>query len=290
MIKKILLFLLLLFYLPNYAQSDCFQNAEGDYWPFHEQERKFHVSGSEFVISYSKDSLALNGKFYFQRTKQHKNGKIEHDYFRKSRGVVYQYNQTAKKETIVMPSNLKKGETWETLEGHFKYKIKSLKANLETPYCDFDQLLEIEVVDLNNKIKSQYFYKKGIGLVGKNVDQHPYSFIAPDEKVKQKEYTAIGCENIKDEVDQKKCTNSKIVEFLLSNLENPTPEVHGKVIYSISIDEKGKVDQVSVVGNTGASKKQVKSGLKTLKKLPQFIPAHSGEKPVRVILNLPLSF
>ena len=193
-------------------------------------------------------------------------------------------------ESIVFPSEIKKGKAWESSDKKWKYKIKSLSANLSTPYCEFENLLKMEVFNKEMNTTYQLFYKKGVGLVGTNMNEKPYSFIAPNGEVEEKDIIAIGCENIKNDRARKNCTNKKIIEFIQNHIKNPSPGIHGKVLYEITIDEKGKVANVTVKESNGVSNKQIKSGLKTLKKLPKFIPGYSGEKPVRVIYNLPIAF
>lgn len=150
--------------------------------------------------------------------------------------------------------------------------------------------MRIDVLNKEDKTNYQLYYKKGVGLIGSNINGKPYSFIAPNGKVEEKDFIAVGCEKIEDSKERKNCTNKKIIEFIKNNLKNPDPNIHGKILYRITIDKKGEVANVTVKESSGVSKKQIKSGLKTLKKLPKFIPGYSGENPVSIIFSLPLAF
>lgn len=279
-----------LFSLTVYSQSLCYENSEGEYWPFDLKERKFFVSNGEYTLQYSTDSLEINRQFYITRTKKFEDGKIVKDYFRNENGSIYHYNDKTNSESLILPSNLKKGEKWESADKKWEYKIKDLNATLNTPHCELSNLLEIENYNKESKTHYQSYYKKGIGFVGLNIDDKPYSFIEPNGKVEEKSFIAFGCENIEDDRQRKTCTNKIIIEFIQKNLKNPTTNTHGKVIYQITLDTEGKVAEVTIKESQGVSKKQVESGLITLKKLPQFIPGYSGQKPVRVIFSLPLAF
>lgn len=279
-----------LFSLTLYSQSLCYENSEGEYWPFDLKERKFYVSNGDYTLKYSTDSIEINRQFYVTRTKKSKDGKIVKDYFRNENGSIYHYNDKTNSESLILPSKIEKGEKWESADKKWEYKIKNLNATLNTPYCELNNLLEIENFNKDSKTRYQSFYKKGVGFVGLNIEDKPHSFIEPNGKVEEKSFTAIGCENVEDDTQRKTCTNKKIIEFIQSNLKNPTPDSHGKVVYQITLDTKGKVADVTIKESQGVSKKQIESGLKTLKNLPQFIPGYSGQKPVKVIFSLPLAF
>lgn len=276
--------------LTIYSQSLCYENSKGKYWPFNSEEKNIYSLNGEYSFKYIKDSVEINNQFYVTRIKKYNDGKIVKSYFRNENGSIYYYNEKTNSKSLILPSNIKKGEKWESADKKWEYKIKDLDATLETPYCELKNLLEIDNFNKETKKHYQSFYKKGVGFVGLNVENKPFSFIQPKDRIKQKDFIAIGCENIRDDKQRKTCTNKKIIEFIKSNLKNPTPESHGKVIYDIVIDTKGKVTNVKVKESEGVSKQQIKSGLKTLKKLPRFIPGYSGEKPVRVLLSIPLNF
>jgi len=276
--------------LTLYSQSICYENSEGEYWPFDSKEKHIISSKGKYLLKYIKDSVEFDNQYYVTRIKKDKDGKIVKSYFRNENGSVYYYNEKSNSKSLILPSNIKKGEKWESADKKWRYKIKDLNATLETPYCKLKDLLEIENFNKESKKRYQSFYKKGVGFVGLNIEGKPFSFIEPNGKIEQSNFTAIGCENIEDEKQRKICTNKKIIDFIKSNLKNPTPESHGKVLYEIIIDTKGKVDKVKVKKSEGVSKQQINSGLKTLKNLPRFIPGYSGEKPVRVIFSIPLNF
>lgn len=287
---KIIVLILSLTSFNIFGQNQCFENIEGGYWPFHKDTLNYAGSKNKFGYTYSTDSVLVKGKYYFKRSKISKNGKVNEAFLRKENNAVYYYNETTQSQSLLLPAEFDKGDKWESTCGTYRYKIKSLNATMDTPYCNFEDLLEIEILNRKNRTKYQFFYKKGIGLLGNNIDEKPYSFITPKENVENKNFIAYGCENIESSDDQRKCTTGKIIEFLQSNLSNPTPEIHGKVYYSIVINKKGEVDEVTVKRVEGASKEQEKAGYKVLKTLPQFIPAYAGSKPIKVLSTIPIAF
>jgi len=276
--------------LTIYCQSLCYENSKGEYWPFASKEKNIHSLNGGYSFIYIKDSVEINNQLYVTRIKKYKDGKIVKSYFRNEKGSIYYYNEKSNSKSLILPSNIKKGEKWESADKKWEYRITDLNATLETPYCELKNLLEIENFNKESKKRYQSFYKKGVGFVGLNVEGKPFSFIELNGKIEQKKFIAIGCENAKDEKQKKTCTNKKIIEFIKSNLKNPTPGIHGKVVYQIVIDTTGKVAKVKVKESEGVSKQQINSGLRILKKLPRFIPGYSGDKPVRVLFSIPLTF
>lgn len=276
--------------LTIHGQSLCYEKSKGEYWPFDSKVKNIYSLNGEYSFIYIKDSVEINNQFYVTRVKKHKNGKIVKSYFRNENGSIYYYDEKTNSKSLILPSNIKKGEKWESADKKWEYKITDLDATLETPYCELKNLLEIENLNKESKKRYQSFYKKGVGFVGLNVEGKPFSFIEPNGKVEQKDFIAFGCENVKGDKQRKACTNKKIIDFIKNNFKNPTPDIHGKVLYEIIIDTTGKVTNVKVKESEGVSKQQIKSGLKTLKKLPRFIPAYSGDKPVRVLFSIPLTF
>jgi len=287
--KTILIFLLLPLYTIT-GQNACYENREGEYWPFHTDTVSYDAPKDGFSYVYSSDSLKIKDKFYRTRTKIYKSGKTNEAYLRKENKAVYYYNEKTETQSLLLPAEIKKGKKWNSTCGTYRYKIKSLDATLNTPYCDFEELLEIEILNQDNNTKYQFYYKKGVGVVGNNINDNPFSFIEPEVEVENKNFIAYGCETIENPDTQKKCTTSKVIKYLQENLSNPTPEVHGKVVYTVIIDKKGMVDDVTVKTVEGASRKQEKIGIKVLKSLPKFIPAYTGSKPVRVLYTIPIAF
>lgn len=73
--KKLLILTTLLFCLNNYSQTICYENFDGEYWPFNKKERKFNTSNGSFTLKYNNDSVKINNKFYFERIKKIKKAK-----------------------------------------------------------------------------------------------------------------------------------------------------------------------------------------------------------------------
>mgnify|MGYP006283401933 CR=1 FL=1 len=285
------LLLIFLLSLSAYAQNHCYENRTGEYWPFYTEPQEFYTkNNSPYTYVYSTDSLLVNGKYYKTRFKEDKKGKVLKAYFRKENAAVYYYNEKTKSPSLLLPAQPVKGYKWESTCGQFVYEIKSLEAKLNTPHCSFTDLLKIEILNKDIKTRFQFFYKKEVGFVGKNIENSPFSFIKPNGEIENTPIAAYGCEHLNDINQRRKCTSSKVNTFIVQNLSNPTPKRHGRVVYSIRIDVDGKVDKVEIVSNDGASKKQAKAGQKVLEMLPAFIPGYVGDKPIPVLTQLPINF
>ena len=81
--KQLLIITAFFLCLNNYSQTICYEDFNGEYWPFNIKERKFFISNGSFTLKYSKDSLKMNNKFYFKRIKEYNDGKIEKDFLEK---------------------------------------------------------------------------------------------------------------------------------------------------------------------------------------------------------------
>ena len=194
--------------LSIHCQTICYENSTGKYWPFDTKEKNIYSVNGEYSFEYINDSIEINNQFYVTRIKKYKDGKILKSYFRNENGSIYYYDEKTNSKSLILPSNIKKGVNWESADKKWEYKVKDLDATLISPYCELKNLLEIDNFNKETKKHYQTFYKKGIGFVGMNVENKPYSFIQPKDKIKQKNFIAVGCENISDEKQRKTCTNS----------------------------------------------------------------------------------
>lgn len=102
-----------------------------------------------------------------------------------------------------------------------------------------------------------------------------------------------GCE--KDDLDKEQltqCSNKKLIEFVHKNIVYPKLArelgIEGKVMIKFVIDEKGKVTDAEIEKDIYAD--CGKEALRIVNMMPNWTPGKFKNKPVRVLLKLPVSF
>lgn len=273
--------------------SICYENSEGLFWPVNAGLKHHYYSVNDsYVSSFEGDSLEINGKFYLIQTKLFSSGKISKSYWREENGEVFNFNESKGYETVEFPQIQKKGIKWQDPEGIWKYEILNLNSTYSTPYCEFKDLLEVQAIN-STQLDRVYklYYKRGIGMVGLNINDQPNTFIIPPSTVKEKAFMAFGCENLESENEIRNCTNQKIFDHISKKFVAPSNIVKGTIFFQIIIDEKGKVDEVTVAEGLENATAQEKEGIRVLKSLPRFIPAQIDEgKPIRSTFRIPIKF
>ena len=80
-----------------------------------------------------------------------------------------------------------------------------------------------------------------------------------------------------------------MLRFFGKNLMHPEHEyVEGTVYVSIMVNEDGSLSDFTIV--KGVSDQCDQSAIGIFKKMPKWIPAKQGDKPVKVRMILPLKF
>lgn len=289
-ITTIFIFFKILLFAQN---SICFENTKGPFWPIEAGLKINYFSNNDSYFStFEGDSLELNGKFYMIQTKVFSSGKISTTYWREENGAVYNFNKEKGYETVELPLVQKKGTKWQDPEAIWSYEIINQNSTYSTPYCEFKDLLEVQAIN-STQLDRVYklYYKRGIGMVGLNINDQPNTFIIPLSTVKEKAFMAFGCENLESENEIRNCTNQKIFDHISKKFVAPSNIVKGTIFFQIIIDEKGKVDEVTVAKGLQNATAQEKEGIRVLKSLPRFIPAQIDEgKPIRSTFRIPIKF
>jgi len=182
--NKITLFFLLFLSHISYSQITegqkfCEENKDGSYFPVSDLNFKKKVLWAKTYYNETKEeSKIINGKAYFQFRQEWENKNVVLLYLREENGVVYQYDESDKKESVRYDPSFETGHSWKTADGKDHYKIISYQGELRTPYCEYKKLLVIEADVSFGKYK--FYYLKGLGYIGATKDDKLISCITPE--------------------------------------------------------------------------------------------------------------
>lgn len=271
----------------------CFDNATGDWWPIEPGlEFKYSVGRDSKTSLILNDSVKLNGKFYLIEKETYKSGKTTETYWRIENGAVYTYNQEKEQESKELPASPQTGQQWTSTDGIWNYEVVSLNSSFSTPYCEFEELLEIKTSSSERKgTIYNLFYKRGIGLVGLSVNGNPYTIILPNKKMNDKDFMAFGCEHLSTADEIRNCTYQKIFEFIKTNYKAPKKVKKGRILVSAIIGKDGYIESATIKEGIRNADEQEKEAIRVTKALPQLIPAQVDDNaPVRTAITIPFNF
>lgn len=229
---------------------------------------------------------------------EYKNGRVRTGYYREENGVVYYYDPEKKAISIELINDLRPGATWEKYDKSWKYTIIDTVSSYSTPYCELKNLLQVRAEPQNETRKGMFsyynlFYKRGVGMVGMKVNGEPFLFANPNKEPNERNFVALGCENIKLKEEQQQCTYQMIYSFISDELRASRIKNYkqGKIVLKVIIDSIGKVDNVEVVESIEGAQSQEKELIKIIKKLPKMIPAQvDDDQPIRSTFRVPINF
>jgi hypothetical protein len=170
--KNFLALFLLLFCIPAIAQSEgqsfCDGTNDGNYFPLI-VKKKLLWSDTWYLEEY-KGEITLNGKTYKAFRQTWENGSLSHLYLREEDGKVLQYEACCETETVRYDQFFEPGHTWQSEKKDVTYTMLSYHAELQTPYCNYTNLMAVEAQ--YEKVTFIFYYQKGYGYVGaKNKDK-----------------------------------------------------------------------------------------------------------------------
>jgi hypothetical protein len=283
-----------------FGQGDlCFEKVTGTYWPIKVGTKiKYFSRGESYISYFNGDSLKAGDKYYLKEIEEYASGKTKTSYWREENGVIYFYDAEKKTESIELVNNLTPGTTWEKYDKTWKYTIIDTVSFLATPFCEFKNLLQVKAEpqnEIKDKMSSYYnlFYKRGVGMVGMNVNGELFLFARPNKEIKEKNFVAYGCENISSNQEQEKCTHSKISEFFSKEYKAPRTKDFktGRIVLNIVIGKDGLVDDIKVIETIEGAKNQEDEVIRVLKRLPKMIPAQVDDgQPIRSQFTFPIKF
>lgn len=181
--KLVLTFLLSFTCFCSFAQEEgqnfCSKFDSEDYFTFSIEKKKIEWSGSYYFETIV-GTKVINGKEYTEYAQKWNESENNTLFLREENGVVYQYDECCKEETIRFDKRFKKGHSWLTSNKQTSYTIESFKGKLKTPFCNYKNLLVIKA--LIRDVTYLFYYQKGYGYIGATVDNKLISFVSPDWK------------------------------------------------------------------------------------------------------------
>jgi len=289
----LLLLIILSAYKVEAQDSLCFENSSGVWWPLEPGLKLKYSEGKNSKTSVIlEDSIELKGNFYFIEKETYKNGNEKEFYYREENGAVYSFDLENSLESQALPASPKVGQKWTSADNEWSYEIINLSSSFSTPFCNFNDLLEVETESSEREgISYTLFYKRGVGLVGLNVNSKPYTFILPNKKINERTFIAYGCEKFETEEAKKSCTQEIVLNHIQDNLKYSRKFKKGKIYVNVTIGTDGNVEEEEIIKAMPNSEKQQKVVLKVIKSLPTFIPAQVDDNsPIRVSFVIPISF
>jgi hypothetical protein len=283
-----------------FGQSDlCFDNATGIYWPIKAGMKiKYSSRGESYTSYFNGDSLKVGNKYFLKEIKQYVGGKIKTSYWREENGIVYFYDAEKKAESIELINNLTSGTTWEKYDKTWKYTIVDTVSSFATPFCEFKNLLQVKAEpqnEIRDKMYSYYnlFYKRGVGMVGMNVNGEAFIYAKPNKEINERNFIAYGCEKLPSNDEQQKCTYSKISEFFSKEFNAPKKKDYktGKMLLNVTIGKDGTVDDIKIIETIEGAQLQEQEVIRVFKMLPKMIPAQVDDgQLIRSSFKFPIRF
>ena len=129
------------------------------------------------------------------------------------------------------------------------------------------------------------------------------TFFFPDEYVDEEQiFTVVKsfpvfpgeCEDILNNEERKRCTESKMYELFRNKQRYPElmrrEGIQGNVVVSFVIDETGQVSSVEILKGVNGGKQLDEEAVRLVNALPQFIPGENRGRKVKVRINVPMNF
>ena len=281
-------------YIQLFGQdSNCFENASGAYWPVKVGlERNLTYGNNSYVSKFTGDSVEFEGKYFLVETQSYSNGNVKTNYWREENGAVFSLNQEKNRQSMELPSNPELGAKWKSSDQVWSYEVVGLTSSYSTPFCQFSDLLEVKT-ESSEREGTVYnlFYKRGVGMIGLNVNGTPFSFIKPNRKPNERSFIAFGCEDSGTEQEIQKCTSSKISQHISANIKAPQSAAKGRIVLNVRIDETGEVSEVTVLETVPNGEALEAEAMRVMSSMPKFIPAQVDDnQPIATNLKVPFRF
>ncbi|WP_226389445.1 energy transducer TonB [Penaeicola halotolerans] len=287
----------------SFAQQNlCFEGTSGSYWPIAVGHKVKYTGvsgmGASYTSLFTGDSLQVGDKYYLKQVKTYANGRETVGYWRSENQAVYYYDTAKNAESVELIQAVSPGATWEKYDKTWKYTIIDTLSSVSTPFCNFDNLLEV-LAEPQNELKDQYgsnfrlYYKRGVGMVAMKANDQMLFYAQADIPVNERDIIVYGCEDLSTEEERRACNSQKINAYISKQFKVPPGQKikSGKIVLTVFVDTEGVIEEVEVLEGIPDDQWQAAELIRILKSFPKVIPAQAADGvPVRIAFNLPLRF
>lgn len=178
--RTVLLLVALLFAELTSAQAEgqnfCDGIESGSYFSLNIRKKKI-IWGNTFYTESKKGDKIINGLKYVHFNQTWENGSKSELYLREVDGTIFQYDECCEEETIRFSENFELNHSWKTADGKVTYTIVDTNSRLDTPVCNYQNLMVIKA-DFPSQ-SFLFYYLKGYGYVGAKAEGNLISFSTP---------------------------------------------------------------------------------------------------------------
>lgn len=168
-------------YAQKEGQTFCEAYAEDSYFPLSITVKKI-LWQNTYYSEKNVGTKIKKGKEYIEYAQNWKSGNTEYLYLREENGIVYQYEECCETETVRFDPSFKEGHTWKTADNLSSYTIETRNGNLDTPFCNYKNLVVISFKA--DAFACKFYYKKGYGYIGATMEETLISCATPTFKIK----------------------------------------------------------------------------------------------------------
>ncbi|WBA40687.1 hypothetical protein [Hymenobacter canadensis] len=130
----------------------------------------FKMGNGTYLDFYLDSKFKFGTHEYYVKIRNYSWGKIDTSYIREDNNNYYHFNRKLKNESILLPKNVKLGQTWFEADNSWSYKIIGIDEKLTTPAKRYKKLVVVECIQLLNRDKEKFkmyhmYYAEGVGLI-----------------------------------------------------------------------------------------------------------------------------
>lgn len=163
------------------GQNFCEGDLNGTYFPL-DIDKKEIVWGRLTYTETKIGTQIFNNKTYQVYQQKWSEGTIDTLYLiEEEEGRIYQYDEILNTTILRLDPSLKKGSKWKPMTGFSKMKVISYDATLNTPFCQYTDLLAIKATYKSGGTYT-FYYLKGYGYVGASTKKGVLSYVTPFTK------------------------------------------------------------------------------------------------------------
>lgn len=276
--------------------SICNNENKGLYWPLTINIKKHYFSNyGNYTVIYTSEKLIVAGRTYIKEVTSNEDNTIETLYLREENGNIYVYDTIKKIEFLEFSNNTTPGYSWKKYDGTWLYTIIDTSATLKTPYCDYNNILNVKA-EPQGKLKKDYssyynlFYNRGIGLVAIEINGKATTFLSIDPNTDiEVEAVHIDCSKITNSDERLKCNSEKITNFISQKFNRNIKTKAGKLVFGLVINKTGEVESIELLDGTKYTEAQL-TEIKRLLMLIKFTPRTINNVPYESTISLPITF